>query len=96
MLKTIFREIEIMSKLSGDSVVRFFGAWIEKDEFIFILMELCKDDLKHVLARKPQAFGREPGFPITSTEFYVSWHILAEIVHGVNYLHHLEPPVIHR
>ncbi|CAG2171930.1 unnamed protein product [Oppiella nova] len=59
-------------------------------------MELCSHSLQKILQYKPQVFGRQPGEPMNSIEFYISCHIFKEILECVQYLHDLKPPVIHR
>ncbi|CAG2167412.1 unnamed protein product [Oppiella nova] len=59
-------------------------------------MELCSHSLQNILQHKPQVFGRQPGEPMNSIEFYISCHIFKEILECVQYLHELNPPVIHR
>ncbi|CAG2169077.1 unnamed protein product [Oppiella nova] len=59
-------------------------------------MELCSHSLQNVLQHKPQVFGRQPEEPMNSIEFYISCHIFKEILECVQYLHELNPPVIHR
>ena len=90
------REIDILSQLNADRVVRFFDAWQEDDDFIFIQMELCKDNLNNVIERKPGAFGRNKEEPMSIFEYFVSWHILKEIVEALIYLHTHRPKIIHR
>ncbi|CAG2162176.1 unnamed protein product [Oppiella nova] len=79
-------------------------------EVITIYGNLCSYSLKNILQHKPQVFGRQPGepmnsiefyischiFPYTKYEFYISCHIFKEILECVQYLHELNPPVIHR
>ncbi|CAG2174329.1 unnamed protein product [Oppiella nova] len=59
-------------------------------------MELGGDSLKDILIHKPQVFGRQPGEPINSIEFYISCHIFKELLECVQYLHKLSPQIIHR
>ncbi|CAG2181082.1 unnamed protein product, partial [Oppiella nova] len=63
---------------------------------ITIYGNLCSDSLKNILQNKPQVFGRQPEEPMNSIEFYISCHIFKEILECVQYLHELNPPVIHR
>ncbi|CAG2170518.1 unnamed protein product [Oppiella nova] len=59
-------------------------------------MELGGHSLKDILIRKPQVFGRQPGEPMNSIEFYISCHIFKELLECVQYLHELSPQIIHR
>ncbi|CAG2177266.1 unnamed protein product [Oppiella nova] len=43
-------------------------------------MELCSHSLQNILQYKPQVFGRQPGEPMNSIEFYISCHIFKEIL----------------
>ncbi|CAG2171897.1 unnamed protein product, partial [Oppiella nova] len=59
-------------------------------------MELCSNSLTKILEHKPQVFHRKPEEPMNSIEFYISCHIFKELLECVQYLHELDPPIIHR
>ncbi|CAG2170267.1 unnamed protein product [Oppiella nova] len=59
-------------------------------------MELCSNSLTKILEHKPQVFHRKPEELMNSIEFYISCHIFKELLECVQYLHQLDPPVIHR
>lgn len=59
-------------------------------------MELCFSTLKDILLKKRTEFQREKFHPMSRLEYFVSSELLKEILKGVNYLHTINPPVIHR
>ncbi|CAG2174579.1 unnamed protein product [Oppiella nova] len=65
-------------------------------EVLTIFGNLCSHSLHNILQPKPQVFDRQPEEPMNSIEFYISCHIFKEILECVQYLHELNPPVIHR
>ncbi|CAG2173890.1 unnamed protein product [Oppiella nova] len=75
--------------------VQYMDQWSE-DNVYYIQMELWSHSLQNILQYKPQVFGRQPEEPMNSIEFYISCHIFKEILECVQYLHELNPPVIHR
>ena len=95
-LKEIFREVQIMSQLKGPAIVKFYSAWMEDNEFIYILMELCQDNMRRLIDHKPVVFDRDKGAAISRTEYFISWHLLKELIEAVNYLHSCTPKIIHR
>ena len=84
-----------MSKLSGGRVVEYIHFWLELDT-VFIRMELCSDNLKNLLNKKPGFFGREDTEPMNVLEYSISCQIFKELLECVQYLHESNPPVIHR
>ncbi|CAG2163745.1 unnamed protein product [Oppiella nova] len=92
--KRLYKELHLLGS-GGFEEVMNYGNW-DEDNVYNILMELCSDSLQNILQHKPQVFGRQPEEPMNSIEFYISCHIFKEILECVQYLHELNPPVIHR
>ncbi|CAG2171693.1 unnamed protein product [Oppiella nova] len=98
VIKTINKlsaEVDNLQKVNSQYVVQYMAWWFDDTRF-YIRMELCSDSLQKILRLKPQVFGRQPGEPMNSIEFYISCHIFKEILECVQYLHELNPPIIHR
>ena len=94
-LRECMREMQNLIKVRSEYCVQYMSQWYENNVY-YIEMELCSDSLQNILQHKPQVFGRQPGEPMNSIEFYISCHIFKEILECVQYLHELNPPVIHR
>ncbi|CAG2166624.1 unnamed protein product [Oppiella nova] len=96
--KRLYEELHSLgSGAFGESeyCVQYISQWYD-DNMYYICMELCSDSLQNILEHKPQVFGRQPEEPMNSIEFYISCHIFKELLECVQYLHELNPPVIHR
>ncbi|CAG2168726.1 unnamed protein product [Oppiella nova] len=89
------KEMQKLVKVRSEYCVQYMDQWSENNVY-YIQMELCSHSLQNILQHKPQVFGRQPGEPMNSIEFYISCHIFKEILECVQYLHELNPPVIHR
>jgi len=94
-LPECMREMQKMIKVRSPYCVQYISQWYDHNVY-YIEMELCSHSLQNILQHKPQVFGRQPGEPMNSIEFYISCHIFKEILECVQYLHELNPPVIHR
>ena len=95
-------EIQIMSDLNRDFVVKYFGSWIEEElrynfdvdvfqssKILYIKMELCSEILRKILTPLNKIQKR--------FKIYISCHLLKELIKAVNYLHSIKPnPIIHR
>ncbi|CAG2163696.1 unnamed protein product, partial [Oppiella nova] len=90
-----YEEMQNLIKVRSEYCVQYMGQWSE-DGVYYIQTELCSNSLENILQHKPQVFGRQPEEPMNSIEFYISCHIFKEILECVQYLHELNPPVIHR
>ena len=94
-MKYIIREIEFLSKLQNERVVRYMKTWIDNNNSLYIQMEFCSDNLRNILDVKQQVFQRSNGL-MNELEYYISCKIFIDILHGVKYLHDHNPPIIHR
>ena len=59
-------------------------------------MEFCSDNLKNILEYKHLVFRRTKNDKMTELEYHISCKIFIELLEGLNYLHELTPPIIHR
>ena len=98
-MKRLYNEVEIMSKLKSDMIVKYYCCWKFSErngDFLFIQMELCNDNLETVLKNKHKVFGRINEDPITMLEYCISIRMAKEITKAVKYLHNLNPSIMHR
>ncbi|CAG2168297.1 unnamed protein product [Oppiella nova] len=91
----VLKELTSLAKMRSDFVVRYYNSWLE-GKHLYIQMEYCSQSLKPMLSVKGQAFGRQKGDPMNIYEYYLSCEIFRELLECVQYLHDLDPPVIHR
>ena len=52
----MMREVNILSKISGEYVVQYFDHWIENNNCLYIQMELCSDNLQNIIHQKRKCF----------------------------------------
>ncbi|CAG2166785.1 unnamed protein product [Oppiella nova] len=101
-LRNCFRSQSIQAFLRTVAFIRCGSFWGSAENLrdcmkeFHKLKKLCSHSLQNILQHKPQVFGRQPGESMNSIEFYISCHIFKEILECVQYLHELNPPVIHR
>ena len=81
------RECEILSSLIHPHIVEFVGVFDVKGEKALV-MELLHETLRDYLVKKKKQDG--------GLEEKEACRITSEIIDGLNYLHSLEPPVVHR
>ena len=93
--KGVLREAQTLAKLGGDKVVRYMHCWVEFDT-AFIKMELCSDNLRNLIDKKPGLFNRTQSESMDVLEYSISCQIFKELLECVQYLHESNPPVIHR
>ena len=88
------RGANTFAKCSGDYVVQYFDHWIENNEYLYIQMELCSDNLKNIIQQKKKFFKKEKSVPFEAIEYFISCQIYQDIIECVKYLH--EDKMIHR
>ncbi|CAG2112489.1 unnamed protein product, partial [Medioppia subpectinata] len=93
--QTVVEEVNSLSKLDSDFVVKFEDSWLESNH-LYIQMQFYSQSLRTVLKDKPIVFGRQPEDQMTVFEYFTSSEIFKELLECVEYLHSLDPPVIHR
>ena len=90
------REVETLSALDSECVVKYFDSWIENN-CLLIQMELCSDNLKNIIQQKPNFFKRQKMQMMSLVEFYISCQIFREILECVQFLHEKNShEIIHR
>ena len=92
-IKYISREIQILSEIRSERVVRYMKTWIDNNNSLYIQMEFCSDNLRNILDVKQQVFQRSNGL-MNELEYYISCKILIELLQSVQYLH--DQDIIHR
>ena len=88
-------EVNILARCDCQFVVRHYNSWIEND-CLFIQMELCSDNLRNIIDRKPQSFDRESNQEMNAIEYHFSSQLFQEVLECVQYLHESKPAIIHR
>jgi serine/threonine protein kinase len=83
----IVQECELLASLSHPHVVQVIGVFTVKEESVLI-MELLHETLRDYLGRT-----KEEGYVLSIRG---AVRISCEIVAGLNYLHSLKPPLVHR
>ena len=92
----VMREVHTISQLKGDCIIRYYNSKIENN-FLYIQMELCDENLKTIIDLKAQAFNRTPFKPkYTFLEYFFSCELFRELLLCLEYLHHTIPVIIHR
>ena len=87
--------MKFLYKVNGPSIVELYDAWSEEQgEWYFILMELCDDNLDNILKKKLEVFKRKKEQPMNKLEYFISWHILKEVVDAVEYWNTYWPTMI--
>ena len=95
-LDKLAKELEIMSKLKSNFVVQYVNSWSEQKDIVYIQMEFCGYNLKHILDIKRIAFGRQESIKPSDIDYFISYSILNELLLCVQYLHSSHPSIIHR
>ncbi|CAG2166490.1 unnamed protein product, partial [Oppiella nova] len=91
----IMDEVMHLQYLRSPYVVEYYDSWVEGNTF-YIQMEACFNNLNNILRLKRQYFERQLGEPMDLYEYFISCEIFKEILECVQYLHEMNPPVIHR
>jgi serine/threonine protein kinase len=96
MKEKSLKELQIMAQIRSDYTVNYNNSWIEKNEILYIQMELCFNTLKGIMEQKLNEFKRTRSEVMTPLEYYISSELFKEILEAVNYLHKQNPAIIHR
>ncbi|CAG2115754.1 unnamed protein product [Medioppia subpectinata] len=95
--KQVLNEIKSLENVRSVYVVKYYTSWIDNvNNRLYIQMEYCPQSLRSVLAAKALAFGRQLAEPMNLFEYFIAYKIFKQILESVQYLHELDPPVIHR
>ncbi|CAG2110786.1 unnamed protein product, partial [Medioppia subpectinata] len=92
----VLNEVKSLENVRSKYVVQYYTSWIDNNR-LYIQMEYCPQSLRKLLADKALAFGRQsPDEPMNAFEYFISCEIFKELLESVQYLHELNPRVIHR
>ena len=89
-------EIETLSKIKGERIVTHFKSFIDSNNWIYIQMEFCCDNLANIVKHRDKVFHRSSDQPMDRIEYYIWSQIFIELLEAVKYLHELSPPLMHR
>ena len=92
----ISREIQILSELNSERVVRYYKTQIDDNNILYIHMEYCSDNLRNILQNKHELFERVGNSQMSELEYFISCKIFIEILEALNELHEQKQPIIHR
>ncbi|CAG2168078.1 unnamed protein product [Oppiella nova] len=95
------RELSVWFQLQSEYVVKYRNHWFEKnpDTFltIYIIMDLCDHNLRHLLTVKSKRYNRQGDITrISDWEYLICYYLYQEVLIGVDYLHTHKPAIIHR
>ena len=85
-----------MSEIKNKRIVEYITTEVDNNNILHIHMEFCSDNLKNILENKHLVFNRAKSDQMTELEYFISCKIFIELLEGLNYLHELETPIIHR
>ncbi|KAJ3100382.1 hypothetical protein HDU97_002257 [Phlyctochytrium planicorne] len=85
--KAVQDEVSMLSKLSHPRIVRFYGVLIDDDGSLAMVLEYMTDGSLY-------DFYRSTGDSQPSSDEKITWAL--DIAFGLQYLHELQPPIIHR
>ncbi|CAG2102833.1 unnamed protein product, partial [Medioppia subpectinata] len=92
----VLKEAQSLADLSSQYVVQYYNSWLDNN-VLYIQMEYCPQSLRKLLADKGLAFGRQSkAEPMNAFEYFISCEIFKELLECVEYIHGLNPPLIHR
>ncbi|CAG2112490.1 unnamed protein product [Medioppia subpectinata] len=91
----VLKEANSLTKLDSDFVVKYEDSYLESNH-LYIQMQFYSQSLRTVLKDKAIVFERQAEDTMNVFEYFTSCEIFKELLECVEYLHSLDPPVIHR
>ncbi|CAF0871591.1 unnamed protein product [Didymodactylos carnosus] len=91
MREDFYREISTMYRIRYENVINVIGACVEPNFYAIILEYMGLGSLYDILHRRQQQDDRVIKFTWPDR-----WSIALQMAKGINYLHRLTPPIIHR
>ena len=82
----VYNNLKNLLYLNNDYIIQIYDIWIEKNEILYIQMELCSNNFEEIIQQKEQFFGREMSEPMEPIEFLISCQILKELLEIIQYL----------
>jgi serine/threonine protein kinase len=102
-IKTLFTNFSLIRDLTrakNKYIVEHYESWFENrnnsDVTLYIRMELCDKSLEDILNEITNDPIMMDGQTLTPIGYYISTQIFIGIIESVDYLHKLNPPIIHR
>jgi len=89
------KDLSSIADLDSRHVVLPKALWVQNDT-LFILLEYCFSNLGFILEMNRIQFRRQKFDSMTVPEYFISSELLKELLEGLNYLHKLRIPIVHR
>ncbi|CAG2173358.1 unnamed protein product [Oppiella nova] len=93
--KQLLNELGKLKQITSDYIIELNDLWLES-KIIYIRMEYSERNLRDFIYQKQQESGRQPGHVMDVSEYFISCGIFKEILECVQYLHELNPQIIHK
>ncbi|CAG2118954.1 unnamed protein product, partial [Medioppia subpectinata] len=102
------REVKVWARLDADHFVQYRSSWLEcvgshdstsrcsLGYTLYIQMDLCWFTLKEAIRKMRTHFVRQPKQCWPELGAYMAGELLIEILEAINFLHALNPPIVHR
>ncbi|CAG2106088.1 unnamed protein product [Medioppia subpectinata] len=97
--ESVQNECRCLSQMNSDFVVKFRNAWIE-GQILHIQTEFCDYSLQKIISVKNAlldfGWGPEISRQLSLIDYFISYELFDELTKSLNYLHTLNPPIMHR
>eukprot|EP01114_Cavostelium_apophysatum_P003603 TRINITY_DN1359_c0_g4_i1.p1 TRINITY_DN1359_c0_g4~~TRINITY_DN1359_c0_g4_i1.p1 ORF type:complete len:965 (+),score=241.91 TRINITY_DN1359_c0_g4_i1:2400-5294(+) len=91
IIRSFKAECDVLSSVSSPHLVTFFGACVQTGDRLSMIMEFCPNESLHNYLKHVEDSTKL--LPLTWSQI-VKW--LLQTVKGVNVLHSMDPPLLHR
>ena len=85
----------MLSKSASQFVVQIYKHWVNS-QVIYYQLELCQNNLNEIIEQMPQFVKKFQSTDTDLLKYFICNEIFKDILNCVNYLHQLQPPIIHR
>ncbi|CAG2172034.1 unnamed protein product [Oppiella nova] len=91
----LLNELGKLKQITSNYIIELNDLWLES-KIIYIRMEYFAINLRDCIHQKQQESDRQPGHVMDVSEYFTSYHIFKNILECVQYLHELNPQIIHK